>query len=199
MKKIFISLIFLLIANHSFAETILDFAEKNKNVLDEHYKCQDMADKSKKQEIGFKEVNGRMFAFFIANNNVFPMSSVRIYKNKVIDSLGERDVVSFIFAFPTNVGLAGGIFMKDYHFIDGLEFILSWIKEDSPVDWVNEHSNLFENANKNIDKKLIDYSEKALDLIFTKLDFGEPFEPDDAWSVLGQTEWETGNLIMLCK
>jgi len=195
MKKIFITLIFLLIANHSFAETILDYEGDSISKLDQHYKCQDFDDKSQKFEIGFKEVNKRMFAFASQQNYVFPLSSVRTYNSKAV---GDLDVVSNIFAYPTNVGLAVGVFTKDFHYKGELALILSWIKGGNSTNWAEEHYNLFQDT-KNIDERLFNFSEKALDLIFTTLEFGEPFEPDDIWGEIGETSNETGNLIMVCK
>tara|TARA_B100000686_G_C16234896_1_gene686722 strand:- start:69 stop:650 length:582 start_codon:yes stop_codon:yes gene_type:complete len=193
MKKIFLTLIFLLIANHSFAETVLDYEQINK--LDQHYKCQDFEDKSEKMEIGFKEVNGKMFSFLTHQNQAFAFSSVRTYKSKVV---GDRDSVSNIFAYPSNEGLAVAVFSRDFHYDGELALILSWIKDGNKINWAEEHYNLFQDT-KNIDERLINFSEKALDLLFTKLEFGDPFEPDDIWGEIGNTSNEIGNLIMVCK
>ena len=194
MKKILL-FISLLIFQPLYAESVLDYEGNKINKLDEHYKCHHFEDKSQKINVGFKEVNGKMFAFLTQQNKVFAFSSVRAFKSKV---LGGHDSVSYIFVYPSNEGLAVGLFSKDFHFVGQLALILSWIEGGKNINWAEEHYNLFQDT-KNIDERLINFSEKALDLIFTELEFGDPFEPDDLWGEIGNTSKEIGNLIMVCK
>jgi len=194
MKKIFITLIFLLIANHSFAETTLDFEGDPKIKIDEHYKCEGSQDKSIKLEMGFHRVNGKMFFFGFSeeDDGYLVQSSLRVFNNKV----SGRDVVSYIFPFPTDVGLAGVAFLNKWH--SKKLMIISWFKDDSSIDWLNNHIELLSDRDENFDQKLIEYSEKALDHIFRGLKFGEPFEPDDIIAGLGDGT-STGARILVCK
>ena len=194
MKKIFISLIFLLIANHSFAETTLDFEADLKIKIDEHYKCKGSQDKSFKFEIGFHRVNGKMFFFLFGSDfGYLVQSNLRVFNNKV----SGYDVVSYIFPLPTEVGLAAGVFLKNYYSKDILT--ISFFKDDSSIDWLNNHTELLNDrlVGENIDQKLIEYSEKALDHIFRVLEFGEPFEPDDI--MLPPDGLVTGARLLFCK
>ena len=194
MKKIFITLIFLLIANHSFAEKTLDFEADLKIKIDEHYKCKGSKDKPFKLEIGFHKVNGKMFAFtFESDIGYLVHSSVRVFNNKV----SNYDVVSYIFPLPTEVGLAAGVFLKNYYSTDILT--ISFFKDDSSIDWLNNHTELLSDrlVGENIDQKLIEYSEKALDHIFKALEFGEPFEPDDI--MYAPDGLITGSRLLFCK
>ena len=192
MKKIFITLIFLLIANHSFAETTLDFEGDPKIKIDENYKCEGSDDKSFKLEIGFHRVNGKMFFFLFGSDfGYLVQSNLRVFNNKV----SGYDVVSYIFPFPTEVGLAGGVFLKNYYTSNILT--ISWFKDDSSIDWLNNHIELLSDRDENFDQKLIEYSEKALDHIFRVLEFGEPFEPDDI--MLPPDGLVTGARKLFCK
>ena len=193
MKKIFITLIFLLIANHSFAETTLDFEGDPKIKIDENYKCEGSDDKSFKLEIGFHRVNGKMFFFLFGSDfGYLVQSNLRVFNNKV----SGYDVVSYIFPFPTGAGLAGAVFLKNYYTSNILT--ISWFKDDSSIDWLNNHIELLSDRDENFDQKLIEYSEKALDHIFRGLKFGEPFEPDDIIAGLGDGT-STGASILVCK
>ena len=196
MKKIFLTLIFLLIANHSFAETTLDFEGDPKIKIDEHYKCKGSQDKSFKFEMGFHRVNGKMFFFgFLEEDDGYTVqSSVRVFNNKVSGS----DVVSYIFPYPTGEGLAGAAFLNKWH--SKKLMIISWFKDDSSIDWAINHLDLITDhrEDENFDQKLIEYSEKALDHIFRGLKFGEPFEPDDIIAGLGDGT-STGARILVCK
>jgi hypothetical protein len=197
MKKIFISLIFLLIANHSFAETTLDFEGDPKIKIDENYKCEGSDDKSFKLEIGFHRVNGKMFFFLLSEDEedgYTVRASLRVFNNKV----SGYDVVSYIFPFPTGAGLAGAVFLKNYYTSNILT--ISWFKDDSSIDWFNNYSDLVffgSRDDENFDQKLIDYSEKALDHIFKALEFGEPFEPDDV--MYAPDGLVTGARLLFCK
>ena len=102
-----------LIFQPSYAESVLDYEEKNKK-LDEHYKCQDFENKSVKLGIGFKKINGNMFAFLTQQNESYPFSSVRTFKSKVV---GGHDSISYIFAYPSNEGLAVSVLSKDFHYV----------------------------------------------------------------------------------
>ena len=195
MKKIFITLIFLLIANHSFAETTLDFEGDPKIKIDEHYKCEDTEDKSIKLEIGFHRVNGKMFFFLFSEEYGYTVrASLRVFNSKA----SGRDVVSYIFPYPTDLGLANGAFLKNWH--SKKLMIISWFKDDSSIDWLNNRLDLDidHREDENFDQKLIDYSEKALDNIFRVLEFGEPFEPDDVTVNIPEGK-TTGRIFFVCK
>jgi len=195
MKKIFITLIFLLITNHSFAETTLDFINDPKIKIDEHYKCQDFEDKSFKLEGGFHKVNGKMFYFLFSKEFGYDVwTSVRVFNSKV----KKRDVVSYIFPLPTKSGLANAAFFKNLHSKGEKIMFMDWIKDDSSIDWLNNHIDILSDRDENFDQKLIEYSEKALDHIFRVLEFGEPFEPDDVTVNIPEDKIVPG-YILVCK
>ena len=194
MKKIFLTLIFLLIANHSFAETTLDFEGDPKIKIDENYKCEGSDDKSFKLEIGFHRVNGKMFFFLFSEEYGYTVrASLRVFNSKV----SGRDVVSYIIPYPTDKGLAGAAFLNEWH--SKKLMIVSWFKDDSSIDWLNNHLDLYidHREDENFDQKLIEYSEKALDHIFKALEFGEPFEPDDV--MYAPDGLITGSRLLFCK
>lgn len=193
---LFILLISLFIFRPLLAETTLDFEGDPKIKIDEHYKCEGSQDKSFKVEMGFHRVNGKMFFFgFLEEDDGYTVqSSVRVFNNKASGS----DVVSYIFPYPTGEGLANAAFLKNWHSKNLM--IISWFKDDSSIDWVNNHLDLITDhrEDENFDQKLIDYSEEALDHIFRALKFGEPFEPDDVIAGL-QDGTVTGSRIWVCK
>ena len=179
--------------NIGFAETTLDFEGDPKIKIDEHYKCQHFKDKSFKLEVGFHRVNGKMFSLiFVEEYGYDVWTSARVFNSK----FKKRDVVSYIFPYPTGEGLAGAAFLNKWH--SKKLMIISWFKDDSSIDWLNNHIELLSDRDENFDQKLIEYSEKALDHIFRGLKFGEPFEPDDIIAGLGDGT-STGARILVCK
>jgi len=192
---LFILLISLFIFRPSLAETTLDFEADPKIKIDEHYKCHDFDDESFKLEIGFHRVNGKMFSFLVIEGEGYEVwTSARVFNSK----FENRDVVSYILPFPTKEGLGNLAFVKNFYFKGEKTIYMDWIKDDSSIDWVNNHWDLQSDRDENFDQKLIDYSEEALDHIFRVLEFGEPFEPDDI--ILSIPEEKTiGGYILVCK
>ena len=198
MNKIIILFIIIFFTQPLYANSILDFEGDNKVKIDEHYKCEDYEDKSIKLELGFHNLNNSTFVLFFNEDEGYTVHvSARNFKSKMKD----REIISYIFPFPTEAGLASGAFIQNFNFKNEKIFFLDWFEDKSSIDWVNDHNNLFreidKNFYKNFDKNLVNFSEKALDNIFKALDLGKPFEPDDI--VVGSKNLVTGSRFFTCK
>jgi hypothetical protein len=180
MKKLIIIIFTLFISHLANAESVRDFEGDEKIKLNESYKCVNFTDKKAKFKFGFHEIEGTTFAFLYTEEAAHTaFAAARVYKSKVKN----REVISYVFPYPTDGGLVGVIFTKNWNKKNEKLFFMKWIKDDTSIDWVNEHFNLWDDNSKNINQKYIDFSEKALDVIFRIFEFGTPFHPDDILTI----------------
>ena len=194
MKKLFILIITLFVAHLANAESVRDFEGDEKIKLNESYKCVRTTDKKVNFKFGFHEIEGTTFVFLYTEETAYTaFAAARVYKSKVKN----REVISYVFPYPTDGGLVGVIFTKNWNKKNEKLFFMNWIKDDTSIDWVNEHFNLWDDNSKNINQKYINFSEKALDVIFRIFEFGTPFHPDDMWTI--PDEKLTGGDFFTCK
>ena len=71
------------------------------------------------------------------------------------------------------------------------------LKDQGSINWTEEWINVVGDE-KNLEDNLFNFSEKSLNHIFKTLDFGEPFEADDAMEGLPMDK-TLGGFYYICK
>jgi hypothetical protein len=174
MKIIISVFYFLFLSNIAFAESILDYLNKKKKINDQ-YICKNHRDKSFKIEIAFEEINGKLFVFFYDKELGYDvLSSVRVFKTKRKDHI----ITSYIFPFYDDEGLGNVGFYK-FSNSKKIMLMIDILEDQGSINWTEEWNNVVGDE-KNLEDNLFNLSEKSLNHIFKTLDFGEPFEADDA-------------------
>ena len=178
MKSLIIIVFNLLfLSNISLAESILDYQNK-KIKINDHYTCKLFKEESFKVEIAFKEINGKLFAFFYDKEVGYEVfSSVRVFKTKGKESI----ITSYIFPYYNDQGLMNVGFYKVSN-SKKIMMMMDVLKDQGSINWAEEWVNALGDAKdlKDLEDNLFNISEKALNHIFKILDFGDPFEADDA-------------------
>jgi len=174
MKFIITVFYLLFLSNIALAESILDYQNK-KIKINDHYTCKLFKEESVKVEIAFKEINGKLFAFFYDKEVGYEVfSSVRVFKTKGKESI----ITSYIFPFYSPEGLGNVGFYK-FSNSKKILMMIDILKDQGSINWTEEWTNVVGDE-KNLEDNLFNLSEKALNHIFKILDFGDPFEADDA-------------------
>ena len=179
MKNLIIFTFTLFITQSLYVASITDFVNIKNVKLNEKYKCKEYKGSSK-LNVGFQEVNGNMFVLFDnGDDSYFVHSHSKVYKEKVENT----EVTSYVFSWPSNSGLAGAIFTKNFLIPGEKHLYIKYLKNYGSINWVNEHEKIFIDNSDNFDQDLIDFNEKAQKVIFKELEFGNPFKPEDIYAI----------------
>ena len=193
MKMIFIIFYFLFLSNLASAKSILDYQNK-KNKINDQYTCELDGDKSFKLEIAFEDINGKLFAFFYDEEFGYDvLSSVRVFETKIKDS---KIITSYIFPFYHDQGLGNVGFYK-FSYSKKIMMMMDILKDQGSNNWTEEWINVVGDE-KNIEDNLFNLSERSLNHIFKVLDFGVPFQADDAIQGLPMDKIQ-GGFYLMCK
>jgi len=176
-----------------YAASIADFTNIKNIKLDEKYKCKEY-EGSLKLKMGFHEVNGNMFVLIDnGDDSYYAHSHSKVYKEKVENT----EVTSYVFSWPSNYGLAGAVFTKNFLIPGEKHLYIKYLKNYGTINWVNEHEKIFNNNGNNFDQDLIDFNEKAQKVIFNELEFGNPFKPEDIYAIPDKKL--IGGHFLICK
>ena len=166
--------------NVSFAENLEDLFQSKKGSLDFHYKCKYDDDASFVEEFGIKKIgnNKFLFQYSIEDNMYWPSVAVIEYKRKVQGI--DFDLLFYYTLLRPDMYPKPGIKVSIVTSAKKKTVMHEWwIKNDknSTLELDDEWLNIVDNfSGKELEDNLIKHTEKIHNIIYKRLDFGEPFE-----------------------